>query len=101
MDNPTNQLTRQEWEDLREQLYVLLDVTWDYSTNVARLEQLNVKKSREETAEAYNKRAQQVYHERFKQTKQDSFERVVAVLNCLKQLGLPQDLWPKEMEIKR
>jgi len=100
MDSQTP-LSRQEWEDLREQLYVLLDVTWDYSTNVARLEQLNVKKQREETVEAHNKRAQQVYHERFKQTKQDSFERVVAVLDYLKRLGLPQDLWPKEIEIKR
>ena len=100
MDTTTS-LSRQEWEDLREQLYVLLDVTWDYSTNVSRLEQINVKRSREESPETYNKRAQQVYHERFKQTKQDSFERVVAALNYLKKLGLPQDLWPKEMEIKR
>ncbi len=100
MDNQTP-LTRQEWEDLREQLYVLLDVTWDYSTNVARLEQINVKKQREETPEAYHKRAQQVYLERFKQTKEDSFDRVVAALNYLKQLGLPKDLWPKEIEIKR
>lgn len=95
------ELTRPEWEELREQLYVLLDVTWDYSTNVARLEQINVKKQREEKIEDYNKRAQKVYQERFKQTKQDSFERVVAVLNGLKKLGLPRDLWPKEIEIKR
>jgi hypothetical protein len=51
--------------------------------------------------EAHNKRAQQVYHERFRQTKQDSFERVVAVLGYMKKLGLPRDLWPKEIEIKR
>ncbi|HTY07564.1 MAG TPA: hypothetical protein VMF29_00235 [Candidatus Edwardsbacteria bacterium] len=94
-------LTRQEWEDLREQLYVLLDVTWDYSTNVSRLEQINVKRSREESPEQYNKRAQKAYQERFKQTKADSFERVVAVIGYLKRLGLPQDLWPKEIEIKR
>jgi hypothetical protein len=101
MDSEANQLTRQQWEDLREQLYVLLDVTWDYSTNVARLEQINIKKQREESPEAYNERVQQAYRERFKQTKQDSFDRVVAVINYLKQLGLPQDLWPKEIEIKR
>ncbi|MDI6738871.1 MAG: hypothetical protein QME74_00725 [Candidatus Edwardsbacteria bacterium] len=94
-------LTRQEWEDLREQLYVLLDVTWDYSVNVARLGQLGIKRLRDEKPEAYDKRVQQDYQTRFKQTKQDSFERVVAALNYLKKLGLPKDLWPKEIEIKR
>ncbi len=95
------ELTRQEWEELREQLYVLLDVTWDYSANVARLEQINVKKQREERPEDYDQRLKQAYQERFRQTKQDSFERVVAVLGALKKLGLPRDLWPKEIEIKR
>jgi thymidylate kinase len=94
-------LTRQEWEDLREQLYVLLDVTWDYSANVARLGQLSLKRQRDEKPEAYDKRVRQDYQERFKQTKQDSFERVVAVLGYMKKLGLPRDLWPKEIEIKR
>lgn len=94
-------LTRQEWEELREQLYVLLDVTWDYSANVARLGQLSLKRRRDEKPEDYDQRVRQDYQERFKQTKEDSFERVVAVLNGLKKLGLPRDLWPKEIEIKR
>ena len=93
-------LTYQEWQDLREQLFVLLDITWDHSVNVATLEQLGVKRQRGEGEQAYAERVKQVYDRRFKEIKGDSFERVIAVINYLKKLGMPQELLPKKMEIK-
>ena len=92
-------LTYQEWQDLREQLFVLLDITWDHSVNVATLEQLSVKRLRDEGGQDYAVRVKQVYDRRFKEIKGDSFERVIAVINYLKKLGMPQELWPKKIGI--
>jgi hypothetical protein len=93
-------LTEAEWQDLREQVFVLLDVTWDYSVNVATLDQISVKRKPGEPLADYNKRAHQVYEKRFREIKGDSFDRVVKLLGYLKRLGMPRELWPKEMEIR-
>lgn len=93
-------LSQAEWQDLREQVFVLLDITWDYSVNVATLDQISVKRQPGEALADYNKRAHQVYQKRFREIKSDSFDRVVKLLGYLKRLGMPQELWPKEMEIK-
>ena len=93
-------LTPEEWQDLRENLFVLLDITWDFSVNVATLEQFSVKKERGEDDADYNRRAHEAYNRRFKEVKENSFLRVIRVLDYLKKLGLPKELWPKETEIK-
>jgi hypothetical protein len=89
-----------EWKDLREQVFVLLDIAWDYSVNVATLEQTSVKRKPQEPLAEYNKRSRQVYQERFRETKGNSFDRMVKVLGYLKRLGLPRELWPKETEFR-
>lgn len=94
-------LTPEEWQDLKEQVFILLDIAWDYSVNVATLEQMSLRRSRGESLAEYNRRTRQVYQERFRKTKADSFDRVVKILGYLKRLGLPRELWPKEMEIKK
>ena len=96
----TEILTQAEWQDLREQIFVLLDITWDYGVNVATLEQLSVKRRPKESLADYNRRTHQVYQQRFKEIKSDSFDRVAKVLGYLKRLGLPQEMWPREMEIR-
>jgi hypothetical protein len=93
-------LSQAEWQDLREQVFVLLDIAWDHSVNVATLDQMSVKRQPGEPLAEYNKRAHQVYQRRFKEIKADSFDRVVKLLGYLKRLGMPPELWPKEMEIK-
>lgn len=93
-------LSQAEWQDLRKHLFVLLDIVWDYSVNVATLEQISVKRQPGEPLAEYNKRTHQVYEKRFREIKADSFDRVVKLLGYLKRLGMPRELWPKEMEIR-
>lgn len=93
-------LSQAEWQDLREQVFVLLDIAWDYSVNVATLEQISAKRHPGEPLADYNKRAREVYQRRFRETKGNSFDRLVKVLGYLKRLGMPRELWPKEMEIR-
>ncbi len=97
----SNELSQAEWQDLREQIFVLLDIAWDYSVNVATLDQISLKRQPGEPLADYNKRAHQVYQKRFKEIKADSFDRVVKLLGYLKRLGMPPELWPKEMEINK
>jgi len=93
-------LNSEEWKDLREQVFVLLDIAWDYSVNVATLEQISIKRQPGESLADYNKRSHQVYEKRFREIKGDGFDRVVKLLGYLKRLGMPRELWPKETEIK-
>ncbi|MBI4727581.1 hypothetical protein HY768_10270 [candidate division TA06 bacterium] len=37
-------MSKEKWQELREELFALLDITYDYSANVATLEQINVRK---------------------------------------------------------
>jgi hypothetical protein len=97
--NENQPMTLEDWQELREQIFVLLDVTWDYSVNVATLEQISVKRSPKEPLEEYNKRAHEAYQKRFREIRGDSFDRLVKVLGYLKRLGMPRELWPKEMDI--
>ncbi|MDP2807381.1 MAG: hypothetical protein Q8O74_04490 [bacterium] len=99
MEEQIKPLTKEEWQDLKEELFALLDITYDYSANVATLEQISVRKQKEESEAQYIKRSHDVYNKRFKEVKANSYDRVVKLLGYIKRLGLPQELWPKEMEI--
>ncbi|MBI4727582.1 hypothetical protein HY768_10275 [candidate division TA06 bacterium] len=54
---------------------------------------------REESEAQFTKRSHDVYHKRFKEVKANSYDRVVRLVGYVKRLGLPKELWPKEMEI--
>jgi hypothetical protein len=99
MEEQDKPLSREEWQDLKEEIFALLDITYDYSSNVATLEQISVRRQKEESEAQYTKRSHDVYNKRFKEVKSNSYDRVVKLLNYVKRLGLPKELWPKEMEI--
>ncbi len=99
MEEQNKPLSQEDWQDLREQLFALLDITYDYSANVATLEQISVRKQKEESEAQFTKRAHDVYNKRFKEVKANSYDRVVKLVGYVKRLGLPQEMWPKEMEI--
>ncbi|MBI5805760.1 hypothetical protein HZA73_06900 [candidate division TA06 bacterium] len=99
MEEQNKPLTKEEWQDLKDELFALLDITYDYSANVATLEQISVRKQKEESEAQYTKRSHDVYNKRFKEVKANSYDRVVKLVGYVKRLGLPRELWPKEMEV--
>jgi hypothetical protein len=99
MEEQNKPLSQEEWQDLKDELFALLDITYDYSANVATLEQISVRKQKEESEAQYTKRSHDIYNKRFKEVKANSYDRVVKLVSYVKRLGLPRELWPKEMEI--
>jgi hypothetical protein len=99
MEELNKPLSREEWQDLKEELFALLDITYDYSANVATLEQVSVRRQKEESEAQFIKRSHDVYNKRFKEVKANSYDRVVKLVGYVKRLGLPKELWPKEMEV--
>jgi len=98
MEEQNKPLSQEEWQDLKDEFFALLDITYDYSANVATLEQISVRKQKEESEAQYTKRSHDVYNKRFKEVKANSYDRVVKLVGYIKRLGLPKELWPKEME---
>ena len=91
--------SRSKEKGTEDELFALLDITYDYSANVATLEQISVRRQKEESEAQYTKRSHDVYNKRFKEVKANSYDRVVKLMGYVKRLGLPQELWPKEMEV--
>jgi hypothetical protein len=99
MEEQIKPLSQEEWQDLKDELFALLDITYDYSANVATLEQISVRRQKEESEAQYTKRSHDIYNKRFKEVKANSYDRVVKLVGYVKRLGLPRELWPKEMEV--
>ena len=99
MEEQNKPLSKEEWQDLKDELFALLDITYDYSANVATLEQIGVRRQKDESEARFTKRSHDVYNKRFKEVKANSYDRVVKLVSYVKRLGLPKEMWPKEMEV--